>query len=138
MSDFPVSGSKQQELLAKMERVGLKESDIEEHFIRSSGPGGQHVNKTSTCVVLRHLPTGLEVRCQRERSQSLNRFLARRLLADKLEQLTLGKESEAAKTRAKVRRQKARRSRKTKAKILENKRQHSAKKQQRSYRPEKE
>ncbi len=62
----------------------LREQDLEERFVRSQGPGGQHVNKTSTCVVLRHRPTGLEVRCQSERSQSRNRALARQLLTEKL------------------------------------------------------
>ena len=65
--------------------VPFREQDLEERFVRSQGPGGQHVNKTSTCVVLRHRPTGLEVRCQSERSQSQNRVQARRLLAEKLQ-----------------------------------------------------
>ena len=67
-----------------MEALGLREKDIEEKFIRSSGSGGQKVNKTSTCVYLRHIPTGIEVKCMRERSQSLNRFFARRELVEKI------------------------------------------------------
>jgi len=135
MPEFPVSESKRRELMDKMEKSGMKESDLEEHFIRSGGPGGQHVNKTSTCVVLRHIPTGLEVRCQQERSQSMNRFLARRMLAEKLELVIQGRASEEAARRAKIRRQKARRSRKTQAKILADKRQHAEKKRLRR-RPE--
>lgn len=135
MPEFPVSESKRRELMDKMEKAGMKESDLEEHFIRSGGPGGQHVNKTSTCVVLRHIPTGLEVRCQQERSQSMNRFLARRMLAEKMEQVIQGRASEEAARRAKIRRQKARRSRKTQAKILADKRQHAEKKRLRR-RPE--
>jgi protein subunit release factor B len=71
-----------------MEALGVREEDIEEKFIRSSGSGGQKVNKTSTCVYLRHIPTGIEVKCMRERSQPLNRFLARRDLVEKIEKLS--------------------------------------------------
>src|SRR3990167_5508092 len=85
VSSYPVSESKVRKLEEKIKKLCLRESDFEESFIRSSGSGGQNVNKVSTCVVLRHRPTGLEVKCQRERSQALNRFLARRLLAEKLE-----------------------------------------------------
>ena len=82
---FPVSSQKQTELEALMQRLGVNESDWEESFIRSSGPGGQNVNKVSTCVVLRHPSSGIEVRCQRERSQAMNRYFARRILLQKLE-----------------------------------------------------
>ncbi|MEI8356729.1 MAG: peptide chain release factor-like protein [Deltaproteobacteria bacterium] len=71
-----------------MKSLDLREEDIEEKFIHSSGKGGQHVNKTSTCVYLKHLPTGLEVKCMKERSQSVNRFLARRELVEKIESLS--------------------------------------------------
>lgn len=77
---FPVSEEKNRWLKEKMETLGIHEEDIEEKFIRSSGRGGQKVNKTSTCVYLKHLPTGIEVKSMRERSQALNRFLARREL----------------------------------------------------------
>ncbi len=85
MTSFAVSEAKSRSLLERMEALGIEEKDIEEKFIRSSGKGGQKVNKTSTCVYLRHIPTGIEVKCMRERSQSLNRFLARRELVMRIE-----------------------------------------------------
>jgi len=134
MPDFPVTDSKRLALEARLAALGLREQDLEERFIRSSGPGGQHVNKTATCVVLRHRPSGLEVRAQRERSQSLNRFLARRLLAAKYEALVKGRESAREQAREKIRRQKRRRSKRAKEKMLEAKHRQSEKKQQRTYR----
>jgi protein subunit release factor B len=104
-----------------MERLGVREADLDERFVRSGGPGGQNVNKVSTCVVLRHLPSGIEVRCQQERSQALNRFLARRILLQRLEAQRLGRLSEEAQRIAKLRAQKRRRSRRTKAKLLQDK-----------------
>ncbi|MGA2515898.1 MAG: peptide chain release factor-like protein [Thermodesulfobacteriota bacterium] len=85
---FPVSEEKNRWLKEKMEALGIHEKDIEEKFIRSSGRGGQKVNKTSTCVYLKHLPTGIEVKSMRERNQSLNRFLARRELVMRIEKLS--------------------------------------------------
>ncbi len=111
-----------------MKTLGLHEADFEEHFVRSGGPGGQNVNKVSSCVVLRHRPTGLEVRCQRERSQSLNRFLAKRLLVQKIEEKVLGLESERQKELQKIRRQKRKRSRRSKEKMLVQKKQRSEQK----------
>lgn len=134
MPDFTVSESKRLALEARLAALGLREQDLEERFIRSSGPGGQHVNKTSTCVVLRHKPSGLEVRARRERSQALNRFLARRLLAAKYEALIAGRASELEQAREKIRRQKRRRSRRAKEKMLEDKRRQAVKKRQRVYR----
>src|SRR5882672_7320459 len=89
-----ISPQKEQTLLEKMKALGIYEHDLEESFVRSGGAGGQHVNKTSTCVQLLHRPTGLMVKCQESRSQSDNRYLARRILADKVQAQILGKKSE--------------------------------------------
>lgn len=121
MAIFPVSPEKQAALERFMQRLGVQEADLEERFVRSGGPGGQNVNKVSTCVVLRHRPSGIEVRCQQERSQALNRYLARRILLQRLETQRLGRLSEEAQRIAKLRRQKRRRSRRTKAKLLQDK-----------------
>ena len=128
MSVYPVSLRKIEELEKKMMEFSLRESDFEESFIRSGGSGGQNVNKVATCVVLRHVPTGLEVRCQRERSQGLNRFLAKRLLVEKIGAMHRGLASERQKEIQKVRRQKRKRSRRAKEKMLADKKQHSFKK----------
>lgn len=84
---FAVSDAKNRWLQERMAALEVREEDIAESFIRSSGKGGQHVNKTSSCVYLRHLPTGLEVKCGTDRSQSVNRFLARRELLEKIARL---------------------------------------------------
>ena len=84
MITFAVSEEKNRWLRGRMAELGVAETDIEEHFVRSSGCGGQHVNKSATCVWLKHRPTGIEVKCMAERSQSLNRFLARRELLEKI------------------------------------------------------
>jgi protein subunit release factor B len=118
---FPVSATKAEALANRFERLGIRDEDITETFVRSSGKGGQNVNKVSTCVVLLHKPTGTMVKCQRERSQALNRFRARQLLADKIERAVLGARSAEAQRVAKLRRQKRRRSRRAKEKILEAK-----------------
>jgi len=130
------SQRKEKTLHDRMERLGINESDIIERFVRSSGAGGQKVNKTSTCVYLKHIPSGIEVKCQKERSQALNRFLARRILADKIEQIQLGKKSEEAKRIAKIRRQKHKRSKRAKEKILKEKKIQSEKKKSRAFNPE--
>jgi len=85
---YAVSEEKNRWLQEKMEALGIHEKDIEEKFVRSSGSGGQKVNKASTCVYLKHIPTGIEIKCMRERSQSLNRFLARRELVTRVEKLS--------------------------------------------------
>lgn len=128
MTKFPVSPNKQRELDMMMQRLGVRETDFEESFIRSSGPGGQNVNKVATCVVLRHRPSGLEVRCQRERSQVLNRFLARRILLQRLEVQRLGRLAAEAQRIAKLRRQKRKRSKRAKEKLLRDKRFRAEKK----------
>jgi len=129
MVDFGVSKEKQAQLLAQMSALGIREQDLIEKFIRSGGKGGQNVNKLSTCVTLKHLPTSTEVKVQKARTQLLNRFLARRLLAQKIEKNILGEKSAEEKRVAKIRRQKQRRSRKTKEKMLADKRKQSQKKQ---------
>ena len=108
---MPISQEKEAALRQRMERLGVREDEFRETFIRSSGPGGQKVNKTSSCVYLVHLPTGLTVKCQQERSQTLNRFLARRLLLDRIERLKTGLVSAEKMRVEKIRRQKRRRSR---------------------------
>lgn len=128
MSSFSISIRKEKALKEKMEYLGIYEKDIVEKFIRSSGKGGQKVNKASTCVYLKHIPTGIEVKCQRERSQSANRFIARRLLATKIETLILGKLSEEKKKIEKIIRQKRKRSKRAKEKMLQEKRKQSQKK----------
>jgi peptide chain release factor len=110
MLTFPVSEEKNRWLRERMAALGVREEDLEESFIRSSGKGGQHVNKTSTCVRIRHLPTGIEVKCMEDRSQSLNRFLARRELLEKVA-LQMGLATPASTKQEKARRQKARRKR---------------------------
>jgi len=125
MSDNFINPEKQQALNERMRKLGILESDIEEKFIHSSGKGGQNVNKTSTCVYLKHLPTGIEVKFQQERSQGLNRFLARRLLADKIETVMLGRKNRQEQRIAKIRRQKRRRSRRAKNKMLHDKHRNS-------------
>ena len=116
MSKFGVSAEKERMLEARLRNLHIHEGDLEETFIRSSGPGGQHVNKTSTCVRLLHRPTGLSVKVQSSRSQGLNRFLARRLLADHLERQLPGAASSQAQQHDKIRRQKQRRMRRSKQK----------------------
>lgn len=111
MGKFGVSQAKELELAERMARCGLQEVDLRESFVRSSGPGGQKVNRRATCVLLVHVPTGLEVKMQQERSQGLNRFFARRRLCELIERDTLGAESPEAKRAAKARRQKDRRRR---------------------------
>ena len=109
MVDFGVTQKKQEQLASRMAALGLREEDLEEKFIRSSGPGGQRVNKTASCVYLRHVPTGREVKMQKERSQRLNRYYARRRLCELMEQEELGSKSPAALKAEKVRKQKQRR-----------------------------
>jgi len=123
-----ISAEKENALQERMAKLGIREEDLRETFIRSSGPGGQKVNKTATCVYLVHIPTGLSVKCQQERSQTLNRFLARRLLLDRIERLQEGILRSEKEKIEKIRRQKRRRSKRAKEKILEDKRQTAEKK----------
>lgn len=138
MGQLRVGKEKQDALQEKMESLGIHEKDIIEKFIRSSGKGGQKVNKTSTCVYLKHIPTDIEVKCQRERYQATNRYLARKILVDKVEALIQGKKSEEQQKIAKIRRQKRKRSQRAKIKMLEDKKKQSQKKKERSFRPKPE
>ncbi len=115
MTTFAVSEEKNRWLRERMEALGVREADIEEKFIRSSGRGGQHVNKTSTCVYLRHIPSGIEVKCMKDRSQSVNRFLARRELLEKIG-LAAGETTRRTLKSEKIRRQKSKRQKRAKAK----------------------
>ncbi len=130
---FPVSPEKEKKLREKLNSLGIYEKDIEESFIRSRGRGGQNVNKVATCVHLKHIPTGTEVKCQKARTQGLNRFHARVLLYKKIERTIRGEESEEARRVAKIRRQKRKRSRRAKEKILEEKHYTSQKKKDRTF-----
>jgi protein subunit release factor B len=121
MSIFPVTNTKEQALKAVMEGLNIKEADIQESFVRSGGHGGQNVNKTSTCVYLKHIPTGIEVKCQKERSQAMNRYHARVLLVKKIEQQIKGRQSDEIQRIEKLRRQKRKRSKRAKEKMLADK-----------------
>jgi len=129
MPAYNVKPEKEDELARRMEKLGILEQDLVEKFIRGGGKGGQKINKTSSCVYLLHKPSGIEVKCQQERSQAMNRFFARRELCDRLEAEIEGKKSAKQQEREKIRRQKRRRSRRQKQKMLDEKRKHGEKKQ---------
>ena len=128
MTASPVNPEKARQLAQRMAALGVRESDIEETFVRSGGHGGQNVNKSATCVMLLHRPTRLQVKCQTTRQQGLNRVLAWRLLLDKIEQLQTGKVIAEQSRSEKIRRQKRKRSRRAKAQMLADKSHHAEKK----------
>lgn len=121
--DFPVELDPK--LLEKARELGVSPEDIEESFIRGSGPGGQKINKTANCVYLRHIPTGTTVKCQRHRERLKNRLSAYKLLILKIEDQIKGEESERAKKIHKLKKQKQKRSKRAKEKILQLKKQRS-------------
>lgn len=123
-----ISRSKQDRLAARMNKLYVREKDLVEKFILGSGRGGQKRNKTSSCVYLRHVPTGIEIKCQRERSRAVNRYLARQELCNRVEERILGEKSARRQKEEKIRRQKRRRSRRQKEKMLEEKRKQAEKK----------
>lgn len=126
-----ISETKRNALEERMHRLQIWERDLEEHFIRSGGAGGQNVNKVSTCVYIKHLPSGIEVKCQKTRSQVDNRYLARVILCDKWEQKIHGAQSAIERERYKIKKQKKKRSKRAKEKMLKEKREHSEKKSHR-------
>jgi protein subunit release factor B len=105
----------------RLQSLGIFPQDLDETFVRSGGHGGQNVNKVSTCVVLVHRPSGISVRCQEERTQGMNRYRARKRLADKMEEMKLGAASKQRQAIEKIRRQKRKRSKRAKEKMLANK-----------------
>ena len=123
-----MSFEKEKQLAQRMAALGVRQSDVEETFVKSGGHGGQNVNKLATCVMLFHRPTGLQVKCQATRQQGLNRFIARRLLLDKIEKLKTGRVAAEEARIEKIRRQKRKRSRRAKDRMLAGKSLHSAKK----------
>jgi protein subunit release factor B len=129
MSTFEVATDKETQLAQRMASLGVREADIEESFVRSGGHGGQNVNKVATCVMLLHRPSGVQVKCQETRQQGLNRFLARKLLLDKIESMRKQRLAAERARVEKLRRQKRRRSHGAKERMLAGKSRRSAKKE---------
>jgi len=124
----PISTEKHADLQRRMDALGIVDADLLEKFVRGSGAGGQKINKTSNCVFLKHLPSGVCIKCQMDRSRELNRFLARRELCEQLESVRDGKATAKTQAIEKMRRQKRRRSRRSKQQSVADKRQLSQKK----------
>lgn len=113
------------ELKNRMEELGIREEDFVEKFVKGSGRGGQKLNKTNNCVYLRHIPSGIGVKCQMERSREINRFLARREICDTYEAVIKGEKSVKRQAIEKMRRQKRRKSRRQRARMCDDKKHHS-------------
>jgi protein subunit release factor B len=125
---MPLTGDRARAVAERLAALGVREDDLDESFVHSGGKGGQNVNKVATCVVLVHRASGLAVKCQRERTQGANRLIARAMLADKIEEQRLGRQSARQQEAERVRRQKRRRSRRSKQRMLADKRAHADKK----------
>lgn len=122
---MPITKEKKLGLEKRMEELKIYETDLVEKFVLGSGSGGQKINKTSSCVYLKHLPTGIEVKCQQDRSREMNRYLARKELTEKIASKIHGEKTKKEREMQKIRQQKKRRSRRLKEKILEEKKKHS-------------
>lgn len=116
MGETFISPEKIKALEERMRDLGIREADMEERFIRARGRGGQKVNKTSSCVQILHVPTGIEVKCQETRSREANRFFARRILADKFEDMKSGGNPSKDHEIARIRKQKKKRARRAQEK----------------------
>lgn len=123
-----ITDEKWSRLRERMQQLGILEEDLEEHFIRGSGSGGQKINKTSSCVQMGYSPANIEIRCQKTRSQADNRYWARCELCERIEEQRLGEKSAKRQAAEKIRRQKRRRSRRAKAKMLDAKSKQGEKK----------
>lgn len=126
---------KWQQLYVRMSRLGISEEDLSEKFILGSGAGGQKINKTSSCVWIKHLPTKLTVKCQSGRSQEMNRYYARQRLCEKIAEVLQIEKTKRQQAIEKVRRQKKRRTRRTKEKMLADK-HHQTKRKSTRKKPE--
>ena len=124
-----IGQEKREALKLRMASLGILEDDIVERFIRGTGHGGQKINKTSSCVYLHHQPSGIEIKCQAQRSREMNRFLARREICDRIEEIAEGRRSKRQQRIEKIRRQKRRRSRRQRQRDVGLKRQHGQKKE---------
>ena len=120
-------------LRERMARLGIRDADLDEQFVRSGGHGGQNVNKVASCVMLHHAPSGVRVKCQMTRTQGENRYLARKILCEKIEERILGARSAAARERARIRAQKRKRSRRAKEKMLADKKRRGEQRRNRSF-----
>jgi protein subunit release factor B len=116
-----ITSKKWDQLLLEMQRLNIQEEDIEEKFILGSGNGGQKLQKTSSCVSLKHLPSGIQIKCQDSRYRDSNRYFARKRLCEKIAFLNHQEASETQQKIEKIKRQKKRRTRKAKQKILDDK-----------------
>jgi protein subunit release factor B len=128
-----ITHKKLEDIQKLMEEMGIHESDLIEKFIIGSGKGGQKIQKTSSCVYLKHIPTGIEIKCQKDRLRETNRYLARKMLCERIKEKVFHEKSEKQKLIEKIRRQKQRKTRKQKQKMIENKRHLSEKKQLRHF-----